>query len=501
MTSPDGVDAVDVRAAVLVDGDEATIVDLDAGGVETCALGHRSATHGDQQQIGLQLLVTLARLDGHGDRPRGRLDAGDLDAGARVDAALAEGPADLLGTVGVLERQETVLELDDRHLDAEGVPGRRELHPDRAGPQHDRLLRELLEAQGVIRADDPLAVELGERQLARLGAGRDDERRRRQLLRVAAVLEGDLDRVLPGDHPGTDEGLHAAALEGPLQALPHLLDDGVLVLVQGLHLDALVVERHAEVRRGLCLLGDLGGLQDRLGRDAAPVQAGPADLVALDERDVEPELRRPERDRVPARAAAEDDDVVGVAVALLDAPAGARTFVAGGLAAVRRRPLVGAAGLGLATIIRGVAPSSPSSVWASPVAGSLSSAPSSAPASSAGAVVAVVGCALADDGDDLADGDLVVDLGLELLDGAGDGGGDLGVDLVGGDLDECLVDLDLVADLDEPGGDDALGDGLAQLRELDLGSHVQVSCRRGSGRPAGRGRERRRIHRRCEVRT
>jgi hypothetical protein len=53
-----------------------------------------------------------------------------------------------------------------------------------------------------------------------------------------------------------------------------------------------------------------------------------------------------------------------------------------------------------------------------------------------------LGVAFADDGDDLADGDGVVDLGLELLDGAGDGGGDLGVDLVGGDLDDGLVDLD-----------------------------------------------------------
>src|SRR6266508_2621660 len=47
---------------------------------------------------------------------------------------------------------------------------------------------------------------------------------------------------------------------------------------------------------------------------------------------------------------------------------------------------------------------------------------------------------------------------------AGDGGGDLGVDLVGGDLVQGLVHLDAVAFLLEPAGDGALGDRLAKLR-------------------------------------
>ena len=55
------------------------------------------------------------------------------------------------------------------------------------------------------------------------------------------------------------------------------------------------------------------------------------------------------------------------------------------------------------------------------------------------------------------------DLGDEdPLDGAGDRRRDLGVDLVGGHLEQRLVDLDLVADLLEPAGDGALGDALAQ---------------------------------------
>ena len=45
----------------------------------------------------------------------------------------------------------------------------------------------------------------------------------------------------------------------------------------------------------------------------------------------------------------------------------------------------------------------------------------------------------------------------------------LGVDLVGRDLEQRLVSVDLVADLLEPLRDRALGDGLAELRHGDVG--------------------------------
>ena len=68
----------------------------------------------------------------------------------------------------------------------------------------------------------------------------------------------------------------------------------------------------------------------------------------------------------------------------------------------------------------------------------------------------------ADHGQLGADLDGLVLVDLDLQQRAGDGGGDLGVDLVGGDLEQRLVDRDLVADLLEPAGDGALGDGLAE---------------------------------------
>ena len=103
---------------------------------------------------------------------------------------------------------------------------------------------------------------------------------------------------------------------------------------------------------------------------------------------------------------------------------------------------------------------------------------------------------VADDGQHGADLDGLVLLDLDLEDGARDGGGDLGVDLVGGDLEQRLVHLDGVADGLEPGGDGALGDALAELGKGDGRCHdvvLVVRVRRASGgacRP-GRGQPRR----------
>jgi len=73
------------------------------------------------------------------------------------------------------------------------------------------------------------------------------------------------------------------------------------------------------------------------------------------------------------------------------------------------------------------------------------------------------------DPDGLAFGDRDLDqLALER-------GGDLGVDLVGHDLNQRLVALDHVAFLLEPLVDGALGHRLAELRHLDLGhAHVRI---------------------------
>ena len=50
---------------------------------------------------------------------------------------------------------------------------------------------------------------------------------------------------------------------------------------------------------------DLRAAQQRLGRNAAPIEADAAELIALDDRGLHAELRRPDRRDIAARPAAE----------------------------------------------------------------------------------------------------------------------------------------------------------------------------------------------------
>jgi predicted TPR repeat methyltransferase len=70
----------------------------------------------------------------------------------------------------------------------------------------------------------------------------------------------------------------------------------------------------------------------------------------------------------------------------------------------------------------------------------------------------------------------------DLAQRSGCGCGNLRVDLVGRDLEQRLVGVDVVADALEPARDRALGDGLAELRHLDVHRGPSVVRRAGFGR-------------------
>jgi len=97
--------------------------------------------------------------------------------------------------------------------------------------------------------------------------------------------------------------------------------------------DAVEPGPHPEGPGLVRVVGDLRRVQQRLGGDAAPVQARAADLVLFDERDLLAELGGPQRAGVAAAAATEDDDVIPAASVshgtLLDSLGGASPGYAG----------------------------------------------------------------------------------------------------------------------------------------------------------------------------
>jgi len=76
-----------------------------------------------------------------------------------------------------------------------------------------------------------------------------------------------------------------------------------------------------------------------------------------------------------------------------------------------------------------------------------------------------------DAGDDGIDGDGVAFLRENLSQRAGGGRGDLGVDFVGGDLEQRLIALDLVADFLQPARHGSFGDRFAHLGHDDISGH------------------------------
>ena len=121
--------------------------------------------------------------------------------------------------------------------------------------------------------------------------------------------------------PATSTALRATSRPSPstygdlgrfdqaLQALVQPVDDAVLVRVDALHVDADELGLDTELLGLARLVGDLAGVQQRLRRDAAAVQARAAELVLLDQCHRQVELCGPQRGRVTAAAATENYDV------------------------------------------------------------------------------------------------------------------------------------------------------------------------------------------------
>ena len=203
----------------------------------------------------------------------------------------------------VFERDQVRQRLDDGDVGAERLPGAGELAADHAAAEDDRGGGQLVERERVLGGDDPLAVDLeaGQRLHERAGGQHD--------VLADDPLAVDLDRVRRDELAGALDVRDLGGLDQALQALVEPVDDAVLVGVDARHVDAEQLGLDAELLRLAGLVGDLAGVQQRLRRDAAAVQAGAAELVLLDQRDRQVQLDGAQRGRVTAAAAAENYNV------------------------------------------------------------------------------------------------------------------------------------------------------------------------------------------------
>src|SRR5262249_45457901 len=124
-----------------------------------------------------------------------------------------------------------------------------------------------------------------------------------------ALLDGDLaggvDRRLAPDHR------HLVLAHQEADAVIEALRNDARALYHRGRIVADLLGREAIVLRVLQVVENLGRAQQRLGRDAAPVEADAAEIGALDNRGLEAKLRGADRRHVSAWPRSDNDHVEG----------------------------------------------------------------------------------------------------------------------------------------------------------------------------------------------
>ena len=225
------------------------------------------------------------------------------DGGQHPDPLLSERFLQLLRHVAIRPREELVLHLHHRDFGAERPVDVGELHPHRAAPKDDHGAGKRLLREGVVAGQDHPAVGLDPREPPHRRSGGHEDVLRRELLLPRPDGGGRENRRARGEQLDPvllEEVRHAAG--HPLRHLPASSYDGAVVRGKPLAPDP--------VRLGVAhiLVQPCGG-KDRLGRDAPPVDAHPAGLVAFGDRHAHPQLGRADRRHVASGPRSDHDQV------------------------------------------------------------------------------------------------------------------------------------------------------------------------------------------------
>ena len=218
-----------------------------------------------------------------------RRHAGDL--GVEQDLAVARPDAlfERAHQVRIAAGHQLRRELDHADLRTQGIEHAGHLQSDDAAADHQEASWILRQLERAARVDDARIVR-HERQPHRLGTGGDDAMLEANAFAAAAL--GDLEHMRADELADAAYHLDLALLGQHGQSAGQLAHHARLPGAQlaGVHPGRL---EHNAMRTHLArIFNDLRGVQQRLGRNAADVEAHAAEcLPALDQRDLEPEIR------------------------------------------------------------------------------------------------------------------------------------------------------------------------------------------------------------------
>ena len=301
------VDPGDAGLVAVVDGDVSAVVELDGG--RTTGKERRNADRHEGDVCREGFIGSAG--DGDLDTLFRGLGLLDLGAGEDADALLDERLLERHGDLGVFDGKNVGHHLNDGHLGAEGIEEVGELDTDRASTDDDDLLGLLGDGECVAAADDTGSVERKAWHLAGDDAGGDEDLRRREGL-VLAISPAYLDRSCLGHAGVALDIIDLVLLEQEFDTAGELVgdlagttDDLLPVVLKARDLESEIGGVVAD--QGI----EFGVLEQGLGWNAAPVQAGATGAFLLDDSNTLAELGGADRADISGGAAADDDEVVG----------------------------------------------------------------------------------------------------------------------------------------------------------------------------------------------
>ena len=304
----DGIDAIHPGAAVFI-GDHMSAVDLHAGLFQSQILDISDDADGGNHRIEFHFFNFSASLDMGGHLALGAvqlLDHGllhDLHA-LLFELLLGEG-ADL----GVFDGQHAVHDLDHGRVGPKRVVEAGEFDADRARADDQQFLRHPRRVQRVLVGPDQIAIRLEPRKFPRPCAGGQDDVLGADLFRALVGLDADL--AFAGQPGLAHDDVDLVLFQQVLDPAFHLLGHAARPFDHRRQIIVDLVRAQAEFLGAVHQVEHLGRAQQRLGRDAAPVQADAAQVFAFHHRGLQPQLGGPNCGDVATGTGPDDKKIVG----------------------------------------------------------------------------------------------------------------------------------------------------------------------------------------------
>src|SRR5271166_432437 len=270
---------------------------------------------GDRSLEVERLHPALSVVDGCADSIGFLIELGHLGPGEYLDSLLLELLARECGNLDILNRQNLRQHLNHRYLCAECAIERCELNPDGAGPDDQKRFRQPVGRHRLEIGPHQLLVGFQPGEHARPRTGCDDDvlgfigtGSERAFGSLAACrphrdLAGSVDHGLSPNH-GNLVLLHekAYAVVEALRYRARALYDRGRVVTDFLGRKPVIL--------GMThIVENLRRAQERFGGNAAPIETDAAQILALDDRGLEPQLGGSDSSDVASRPGADDDDV------------------------------------------------------------------------------------------------------------------------------------------------------------------------------------------------